>query len=253
MAYIVCPKCGYARKPTDTGNAGICPACGIVFAKWTSRVLGAERLREEDDENAGMEASRLQWLVDYLGYVEPRTDSMVFWGRVAVYIVLFLWGWHFILLNYRDFAFMESFMHAINLPFHEAGHVVFSPFGRFIHILGGTLGQLLMPIIVGAVFVIGNRNNFGGSIGLWWLGQSFMDCAPYVADARAGILPLTGGGNGEEQPWRHDWFNILGDLHLLQHDLQIGFGFHVVGSILMLLAFAWGGIILLRQYRNLER
>jgi len=37
------------------------------------------------------------------------------------------------------------FMHLVNLPFHEAGHIIFKAFGRFIIFLGGCLGQLLMP------------------------------------------------------------------------------------------------------------
>ena len=39
-----------------------------------------------------------------------------------------------------------SFMHGINLVFHEAGHVVFMSFGHFLHVAGGTLGQWLMPV-----------------------------------------------------------------------------------------------------------
>jgi hypothetical protein len=81
---------------------------------------------------------------------------------------------------------------------------IISPFGRFLHVLGGTLGQLLMPLIVMISFVFYQQDNFGGSIGLWWLGQSFMDCAPYVDDARAGELVLLGGTTGQETPYVHD-------------------------------------------------
>jgi hypothetical protein len=31
----------------------------------------------------------------------------------------------------------------INLPFHEAGHILFSPFGDFLMTLGGSLTQVL--------------------------------------------------------------------------------------------------------------
>ncbi len=48
----------------------------------------------------------------------------------------------------------ESFMHRVNLVFHEAGHVIFMPFGRFLSILGGTLGQWLIPFIVLCSFVL---------------------------------------------------------------------------------------------------
>ena len=37
---------------------------------------------------------------------------------------------------------------SLNLVFHEAGHPLFSPFGETLHILGGTLMQLLVPALV---------------------------------------------------------------------------------------------------------
>jgi hypothetical protein len=29
-----CPKCGYARSQSDTGPAGECPSCGIIYSKF---------------------------------------------------------------------------------------------------------------------------------------------------------------------------------------------------------------------------
>ena len=42
---------------------------------------------------------------------------------------------------------MNSFLHLINLLFHEAGHIIFSPFGQFMTMLGGSLMQVLVPIV----------------------------------------------------------------------------------------------------------
>jgi len=83
------------------------------------------------------------------------------------------------------------------LPFHEAGHILFGFFGRFIGVLGGSLMQLLVPAIVLCAFVY-RRNVFGGAVGLWWLGESCLDLAPYIDDARAGQLMLLGGVTGRE-------------------------------------------------------
>ena len=38
------------------------------------------------------------------------------------------------------------FINYANVIFHEAGHVIFSFFGDFIHVLGGTLGEFLVPL-----------------------------------------------------------------------------------------------------------
>lgn len=37
------------------------------------------------------------------------------------------------------------FLDRVDLVFHEAGHVIFGPFGEFIGILGGSLMQVLIP------------------------------------------------------------------------------------------------------------
>lgn len=249
--YKKCPKCGFERNPDDQSDPGICPGCGLVFAKWVSRTLGTARLREEERAHDS-DGGRLGALAARLTYVEPRTDPIYFWSRVAAYVLFFVWGWYFILLDFRSNDIGDSFMHRVNLVFHEAGHVIFMPFGNFMMILGGTLGQLLMPIIVGAALVFRNHDNFGGSIGLWWLGQSFMDCAPYIADARALQMMLLGGGTGQDRPGAHDWENILLDLNLIHHDVRIAAGADAIGTLLMLVAFVWGAYILMHQYRNLE-
>ena len=248
-----CPKCGYERTPAAVGPEGICSACGLVFAKWVQSTLGTARLpreRAQVDENA---VGWLPRMIAVVAYVEPRTDPMVFWGRVALYAAFFIWGWHFILLDFRTNDIGQSFMHRVDLVFHEAGHILFIPFGRFMTILGGSLGQLLMPIIVGAALVISNKDNFGGSLGLWWLGQSLMDLAPYIGDARALQLQLLGGGTGQDRPDAHDWENILRDLNLIERDTRIAAGADWLGTLLMLTALVWGAYILLQQYRNLNR
>ena len=84
-------------------------------------------------------------------------------------------------------------MHAINLAFHEAGHVIFRVLGNFMMVLGGSLMQLLIPAAVMVAFVFKHDNSFGGAVALWWLGQSAMDLAPYIYDARSGQLLLIGG------------------------------------------------------------
>jgi uncharacterized membrane protein len=40
-----------------------------------------------------------------------------------------------------------NFLHLIDLVFHEAGHVIFGLFGRFIAVIGGSLNQVLVPVI----------------------------------------------------------------------------------------------------------
>jgi hypothetical protein len=246
-----CPKCGYERKPSDVGANGMCLSCGLVFAKWVSRTLGAMRLAREEEPS---EAETDRWgtrLLAMLTHVEPRTDRTLFWGRAALYAVFVVWGCYFIALDFRSNEIGRSFMHRVDLVFHEAGHVVFMAFGQFMHILGGSLGQLLMPAIVIGVLVYKNHDNFGGSIGLWWFGESLKDLAPYINDARDLQLPLL-TGLSQDVPETHDWANILIDLNLIYHEKGIALATDILGSLIMLAAMAWGGYLLMQQYRNLE-
>jgi hypothetical protein len=254
--FETCPKCGYQREAADVGDAGICARCGLVFAKWVENQTGATSARVrppapaemEDAGDSGFAARLWQLLI----YVPERTDPILFWGRVAMYLGLFVWGWYFILLDFRTNEIGDSFMHRINLVFHEAGHVLFMPFGHFIMVLGGTLGQLLMPVVVMVALIWKNRDSLGGSFGLWWLGQSLMDCAPYINDARDLKLMLLGGGTGTDRPGIHDWENILLDLQLIEHERQIAWAADALGTIVVLVALSWGACILLLQFGRLR-
>lgn len=198
------------------------------------------------------------WVKTLLFYVQPRINPIAFYGRAALYVALLVWGWQFIAMEYDKVVagyppINQSLMHSVNLVFHEAGHVIFMPFGRFVTILGGTLGQWLIPFIVMCAFLLQTRDTFAASFGLWWLGQSFMDAAPYINDARAGQLMLLGGVTGRDAPGYHDWENILRDLGWMQYDHTIAGIVDAIGVTLMVMSFLWGAYVLYLQYKNLDR
>ncbi len=230
----------------------MCSACGLVFAKWAQRVLGHEpkRRRAEPDEVRQEEvAARIT------AFLVPRTvrvDPIAVYGRCALYLVFVLWGLYFISLDLRTNEIGNSFMHRINLVFHEAGHVLFMPFGSFMTVLGGTLGQLLMPLAAGAALLYRNRDAFGASLALWWLGQSLMDVAPYINDARDLQLMLLGGGTGRDRPGMHDWENILLDLGLIEHERAVAMIAERLGEGVLLLALAWGAVVLRQQLATMR-
>ena len=165
-------------------------------------------------------------------------------GRLARWLLLALLGWwtvRFAVNPLGNDAFWgASFLHLINLPFHEAGHVFFSPFGDFMTSLGGSLTQLLVPGICAVSFR--RRDDwFATWICVWWAGQNMADLAPYIADARALELVLLGGATGAEVEG-HDWEAILQALGWLHLDRRLGMGAHVAGSVAMVgsvAAAAW--------------
>ncbi|MEQ1626984.1 MAG: zinc ribbon domain-containing protein, partial [Nitrospira sp.] len=140
----VCPKCRADRSEDETE----CASCGIIFAKYRPLpVRLSDALAGARAEPAGSESSwrvtAKQWLIE----TDTTTDSGTFYGRLVVFLGLLWWGRVFIMTPLETNYTGESFLHLINLPFHEAGHLIFSPFGRFMMILGGSLGQVLMPLI----------------------------------------------------------------------------------------------------------
>jgi hypothetical protein len=100
-----------------------------------------------------------------------------------------------------------------NLLFHEAGHPIVGLFSRRLETYGGTLGQLVFPVVLAISFWRkGESLSFAGSV--VWFFENWLNIARYMADARAQELPLVGGGD-------HDWANIFGRWGLMAHDTQI--------------------------------
>ena len=247
---MVCPKCGFEQDATRE-----CVKCGVLFGKVHESLrpmppvsgVPAIPMQKSEDPEPGLFAM----LKDRLLPFEEKVTPFIFGGRVLVYILLVIWGAKFIVTPMATNYVGESFMHNINLPFHEAGHLVFIPFGRFMTVLGGSLGQLLLPAICLGAFLFHN-NAFGASAALWWFAESLMDLAPYINDARDLELMLLGGVTGKEVEG-HDWEYILGHLGWLKYDHAIARDAYKLAILIMLLALIWGAYLLFRQYRNLDR
>jgi len=241
------PNCEYQRDESDKlMNAMICAACGIIYNRWRPESQIVESDIDEVEELQTM--SLYESLKDCFLSVPHQVDSMVFKGRVFAYLVIIIWGCYFMLggIDWQNIG--SSFLHNVNLAFHEFGHVLFMPFGDFWMILGGSLFQVLLPLIVMLAFSIQQRDNFGAAIMLWWCGQSFIDVSPYIADAQSRSLQLI-SGLGKES---HDWGNLLGMTNNLHNTDFIAQSSFTIGCCIMLLSFIWAGALLLKQKRVLS-
>lgn len=175
--------------------------------------------------------------------VPENTDAIDFYARALTWLGLLVWGVYFIRAGVDWEVLGGSFLHHVNLPFHEFGHVLFAPFGEFMHILGGSLFQVLMPLGLMLAFVLVRRDSFGASVMLWWAGQNLMDVSPYIADGKYRLLPLIMGASEE----LHDWGNLLtmmGKVDSAQAIAKTSFHW---GVALMLLSLLWGACSLYRQ------
>ena len=174
------------------------------------------------------------------------TETPFSWFYPVFLIPLFLYSLQFFRLDVNP-EVMNSFMHGPDLIFHEAGHVIFMPFGNFLYILGGSLFQCLLPFILMIVFIRQeNPSPLGAIFCLWWTGQNMTDVALYISDASARSLPLIGGMSEEA----HDWGNLLTMTNMLEYDHTIAIFVHYIGIILMALAFLIAVRLMVRNYFN---
>lgn len=243
-----CPECNFVQSDENAK----CSKCGVLFEKDRKRQPSPLKKRAALSKNRDS-AEGGTFFQEFVFFVEPKVNPFYFGGRVVVGLILFIWGWKFILTPMAKNYAGNSFFHLVNLPFHEAGHLFFQLFGRWIGSLGGTLGQLLIPFICLVVFLFKYKNPFGASVSLWWFGENFMDIAPYMNDARTQELVLLGGITGREADYgTHDWEFILNEIGLLRYDHTLAYMAHYLGMVLMFLSFGWAGYLLLKQYRNLD-
>ena len=104
----------------------------------------------------------------------------------------------------------------ITLVAHESGHAFFGWFGEVIGVAGGSIMQLLVPVIV-MIALRRQGDWYGVAAGGTWLAFSLANLATYIADARAQALPLVGFSDNPE----HDWHWLLARYGWLAHDAGI--------------------------------
>ncbi len=242
---MICPKCGFEQA----AGQGECLRCGVVFAKLAGRVrasVGAPEVREV------VAAEPKLTLKELLLPIPEAVNAISLAGRTILWILLCVWGSRFIFNSVSANYAGESIMHLVNLPFHEAGHVIFSPLGHFIQALGGTLGQLMMPAVCLYVLLMHTRDAFGAAVAQWWLAESFMDVAPYIDDARSLELVLLGGVTGKDVEDYHDWEFLLRKAGLLRMDHFLAQTAQWIGILLMLGALAWSALWLWCSWQKLR-
>ena len=157
---------------------------------------------------------------------DARPDATERYARAALTSLLLIYG--IALLRSPGFALIDN----VNLPIHETGHLVFGPFGEFVGALGGSLFQVLFPAIF-VIYFLRRDDSHSASVALWWVAENLWNVAIYIADAQEQALPLVGGGE-------HDWAYLLAEMGVLRHDDQIAANVRRVGTMLFVVAIAWG-------------
>jgi hypothetical protein len=131
-----------------------------------------------------------------------------------------------------------------NLLIHEAGHILFMPFGEFMMIAGGSIFQVLMPLIFVGYFVYSSRA-YSAALTLYWVGQSMLNVSVYAGDASAMELPLIGG-----QDSVHDWNYLLEHLGLLMSTRTIAGSIRFAGTAVIIAGLCWAIVVCRKEGRE---
>lgn len=148
-------------------------------------------------------------------------------GMGIAWLCFYLLFLLYALANRSRFLFLDF----VNLIIHEGGHFFFSWFGNTIMILGGTLGELLVPLLCAAYF-FWQREATGFAFSSFWFFENFPYIGTYMADARSASLPLVGS---EES----DWTILFSQWGLLAQDQKIGGVVRTLGWLGMFATIAW--------------
>jgi hypothetical protein len=254
--FTLCPKCGHKPLPENQAFPAACPSCGVILDKVTKSldergIADLVKMRHKSQRIKATYANprKLTKPRAILFNESADVDSAVFWCCVVLWFLFAIWGMNLLVQDYRTGQIGASFIHRPLLIFHEAGHVISRLFGNWMMVLGGTLGQLIMPAILGSALLFKNRDPFGASIGLWLFGVSLLDVAPYMYDALHPQLMLLSGMTGEEGG--HDWIYLFSSLGLLEKAQVVGAVVHKLGALTVIVAIAWGGWVLRLQHTRL--
>jgi hypothetical protein len=149
--------------------------------------------------------------------------AWAFWAFVAALLVL---SPGILKPSFEGF----NFLNGVDLIFHEAGHMLFIPFGETLMIMGGSLFQVLLPALLAGVFFWRGEGVSAGVV-LLWTAQSLGNVSVYVADAQERALPLITG-----DPDTHDWWQLLSGWNALPMCTTLGRIVWFSGVIVALLA-----------------
>ena len=189
----------------------------------------------------------MAWRGDYF---DDLHGDVVEWCRGRWWLLrapLVVW---FAYLLYGFLAVPEfgSVFGPIDLGIHELGHIIWSPLGQFMGILGGSLTQCLAPVISMILFYR-QRDFFALAFCFGWLGINFFEVATYAADARSMSLQLVTPFAGEAI---HDWYYLLNGMGLLALDKAVAFLLRSL-AVLSFATFLASGVYLFWLMATLPR
>ncbi|MCC6551173.1 MAG: hypothetical protein IT279_14000 [Ignavibacteriaceae bacterium] len=128
-------------------------------------------------------------------------------------------------LTERSYSLLDYF----HLVVHEAGHFLLGFFGELMMFLGGTIMQIIIPVLL-LIFCYVNYKRVLFQVSMFLLGHSFVNVSIYAADAKEMKLELFGPPNVQ-----HDWNWILTYFGGLEYHSEVSAVFTLLACAAFLL------------------
>ena len=155
--------------------------------------------------------------------MKPNVPKLIFAILLSIY---FLW-------IAKD-PMQGSFLDMVDLPIHETGHLIFRILGEFMGIAGGSLFQVIFPVVFVGYF-LWQRSYYSAAIVLLWVGQSILNVWVYASDAVVMQLVLTSGFTGSEGSF-HDWNYLLDHFGMLGSTKTVAGIIRFIGTSTIIIA-----------------
>lgn len=155
--------------------------------------------------------------------MRPNIPKLIFAAILSLYFLWIAWD-----------PMQGSFLDNVDLPIHETGHLLFRPFGEFLMIAGGSMFQVIFPLVF-AVYFIWRRQFYSAAIVMFWVGQSVLNVWVYASDAIVMQLILTSGFSGSEGSF-HDWNYLLTSTGLIESTKGVAKVIRFAGTFTIIIA-----------------
>ncbi len=133
---------------------------------------------------------------------------------------------YYFLSNQGNYTFIDNF----DLIIHEPGHLFFSFMGDTLHMLGGTLMQLILPSLL-ILYCLRAHKIFWTQLSMCFLAQNLINISVYAGDAVTMKLHLFGPPGA-----KHDWHYLLMKYNMLDMTEDIAMFFLAMAGITFLIA-----------------
>lgn len=132
-----------------------------------------------------------------------------------------------------------------SIGIHQWGHWMFQLGGDLLAISGGTILQILFPMVLLGIAIY-RKKYFSFAYYLSWFGTCLLSVGTYMTDARFQGLATLISGDGPKEV--HDWQFLAGKMGFLMSSSYIGTAIQITAHSITLLGLAAGGWLLWKTY-----